>query len=348
MLLMLLRFFAHTDETEAELEALSRGTLRLMASVLRPLGEALTKMPAGDAYPGRTAGPGFGYNRDVHLLPHKESAWMFFAERLEQLATKATCMRVNFDGAAGDRGGRGGAAGRREPHRARSRKRGDAAEPRALAALEHALGTTIAPELNGPYLVTNLRRMTNSKGETLATRTEMALCRCGGSRDEAVLRRHARARSGSQREAGRPHAGPARRRTPGSEMTVYDNRGTCCHSGNCTDNLPAVFTSGEPFVDPNGAPREAIIDIVRACPSGALGYARRRRRVPRPATARRTIYVSKDGPYHVRGGIALRQASSSTKARRRSTTRCAAAASRRTSRSATASHWYVKFADEKN
>ncbi|MDP9019138.1 MAG: ferritin-like protein, partial [Candidatus Eremiobacteraeota bacterium] len=33
MLLMLLRFFAHTDETEEELELLSRGTLRLMASV---------------------------------------------------------------------------------------------------------------------------------------------------------------------------------------------------------------------------------------------------------------------------------------------------------------------------
>ena len=43
MLLMLLRFMAHTEETEPELEHLSRATLRLMATVLRPLGEALAR-----------------------------------------------------------------------------------------------------------------------------------------------------------------------------------------------------------------------------------------------------------------------------------------------------------------
>src|SRR5260370_27092989 len=37
MLLMLLRFFAHTEETDAELEHLSRATLRLMTTVIRPL-----------------------------------------------------------------------------------------------------------------------------------------------------------------------------------------------------------------------------------------------------------------------------------------------------------------------
>lgn len=47
MLLMLLRFFAHTEETESELEHLSRATLRMMTTVLRSLGETLTKMPMG-------------------------------------------------------------------------------------------------------------------------------------------------------------------------------------------------------------------------------------------------------------------------------------------------------------
>ena len=94
MLLMLLRFLAHTEETEPELEHLSRATLRLMATVLRPLGEALAMMPVGDPLlPGRTAGPGFGYNRDVHLLPHKASAWVFFAERLRGLAVTAATLR---------------------------------------------------------------------------------------------------------------------------------------------------------------------------------------------------------------------------------------------------------------
>ncbi len=86
LLLVLLRFFAHGDETEAELGALSHAALQLMTGVLRPLGEALTKMPAGPEQAGKTAGPGFGYNRDVHLLPHKPSAWIFFAERMRGLA----------------------------------------------------------------------------------------------------------------------------------------------------------------------------------------------------------------------------------------------------------------------
>jgi hypothetical protein len=94
MLLMLLRFFAHTDESEDELERLSRATLRIMTTVIRPLGEALTKMPAGNpAFAGRTAGPGFGYNHDVSLLPHKRSAWIFFGERLRELAIAAARLR---------------------------------------------------------------------------------------------------------------------------------------------------------------------------------------------------------------------------------------------------------------
>ena len=66
-----------------------------MAGVLRPLGEALTKMPVGgrSAPAGATAGPGFGYNRDADLLPHKASAWTFFAERLDTLVRSATVLR---------------------------------------------------------------------------------------------------------------------------------------------------------------------------------------------------------------------------------------------------------------
>ena len=94
MLLMLMRFLAHTEETEPELEHLPRATLRLMATVLRPLGEALAIMPVGDRLlPGRKGGSGFGYNRDVHLLPHKASSWVFFAERLSDLAVTAASLR---------------------------------------------------------------------------------------------------------------------------------------------------------------------------------------------------------------------------------------------------------------
>ncbi len=92
MLLMLVRFFAHSDENEDERRLLARGTLRMMASVLRPLGEALAKMPAGPEFPGKTAGPGFGYNRDVEFLPHKEAAWIVFLERLSKLVDRTRAL----------------------------------------------------------------------------------------------------------------------------------------------------------------------------------------------------------------------------------------------------------------
>ena len=90
MLLMLSRFFARSGESAEERQVLSRATIRIMHSVLRPLGEALTKLPAGAPYPGLAAGPSFGYNRDVELLPHKAAAWIFFCERLWALSARAT------------------------------------------------------------------------------------------------------------------------------------------------------------------------------------------------------------------------------------------------------------------
>jgi hypothetical protein len=85
MLQLLLRYFAHSDETLEERRTLVHVALGLMASVLRPLGELITTLPAGDAYPGKTAGPSFHFYRSVHLLPHKRAAWIFLHERLCEL-----------------------------------------------------------------------------------------------------------------------------------------------------------------------------------------------------------------------------------------------------------------------
>lgn len=345
MLLMLLRFFAHTDETERELEVLSRGTIRMMASALRPLGEALTKMPAGAPYPGLSAGPGFGYNRDVHLLPHKASAWIFFAERLGQLARKAAYIRTNFavppeiEEAAAALQDIAAKIGALSP-------RGVAATEAEIAAFETPIGATITPEHNGPYLVTNVASLTNSKGETLDARTEMALCRCGQSRMKPFC-------DGSHADA-HFSSGKLPDRTPdrrvdyvGAEVTIHDNRGTCCHSGNCSDNLPSVFRNGqEPWIDPNGAPAQQIIDIVQQCPSGALSYSKRgvaHRDVDRAPG----IYVSKDGPYHVTGGIELlheqRNAGASTE--HYALCRCGHSKNKPF---CDGTHWYAKFTDEAN
>ena len=81
------RFFAHTEESDAQLKTLADVTLGLMTRVLRPLGDLITTLPAGPDYPGRTAGPTFElfYEND-YLMPHREAAWALLAERLDEAA----------------------------------------------------------------------------------------------------------------------------------------------------------------------------------------------------------------------------------------------------------------------
>src|SRR5215470_12866003 len=59
LLLMLQRFFAHTEETDAQLKDLADATVNLMFQAIKPLGDLVTTLPAGPDYPARTAGPSF-------------------------------------------------------------------------------------------------------------------------------------------------------------------------------------------------------------------------------------------------------------------------------------------------
>lgn len=83
---MLMRFFAHTDESDEQLHLLSRCSVDLMEDVITPLGTLLPRMPVGPAEPGKTAGFGFELHRSVSLMPHRTAAWLIFHERLSELA----------------------------------------------------------------------------------------------------------------------------------------------------------------------------------------------------------------------------------------------------------------------
>jgi CDGSH-type Zn-finger protein/truncated hemoglobin YjbI len=81
------RYFAHTEETDAQLKILADASVNLMLRVIKPLGSLITTLPAGPEYPGRTAGPSFElfYETDF-LMPHREAAWALLTERLGQAA----------------------------------------------------------------------------------------------------------------------------------------------------------------------------------------------------------------------------------------------------------------------
>jgi CDGSH-type Zn-finger protein/truncated hemoglobin YjbI len=90
------RYFAHTEETDAQLSTLAEATIAVMVRVLKPLGELITTLPAGSEHPGMTAGPSFElfYESD-YLMPHREAAWTLLEERLRDASV--FCTRIEGD-----------------------------------------------------------------------------------------------------------------------------------------------------------------------------------------------------------------------------------------------------------
>ena len=107
---------------------------------------------------------------------------------------------------------------------------------------------------------------------------QLALCRCGASAVKPACDGTCHANGFS--DAKDPERVADRRDTyPGQQVTVFDNRGICQHSGYCTDRLPTVFrTDNDPFVAPSGGRMD---EIIRADPRlpvrGAVVRARRHR-----------------------------------------------------------------------
>jgi hypothetical protein len=90
LLQVLSRYFAHTDESEAQLGVLADVAVGLMYGALKPLGTVITSLPIGFDQPGLTAGPTFELFYEVdYLLPHRDAAWVLMEERLRDAAAFA-------------------------------------------------------------------------------------------------------------------------------------------------------------------------------------------------------------------------------------------------------------------
>src|SRR5262245_21133444 len=95
---MLHRYFAHTEETDAQLATLSSAALALMFRVLKPLGDLITTLPVGPEHPGMSAGPSFElfYEND-YLVPHREAAWALLEERLREAVNFGDLIQKSSD-----------------------------------------------------------------------------------------------------------------------------------------------------------------------------------------------------------------------------------------------------------
>jgi CDGSH-type Zn-finger protein len=163
---------------------------------------------------------------------------------------------------------------------------------------------------NGPYYLladmtpTAVPNLCRANGDVCAAVRGVALCRCGGSKNKPFCD----GTHGVNGFTDQRIADDARNRRVsyiGKGITVHDNRSICAHAGICTDRLRSVFRMNqEPWIDPNGASTQEIIETVRKCPSGALSYSidnieyRDQEREP-------MVTVIDDGPYAITGGIEL-------------------------------------------
>ena len=275
---------SHDDATRA---TLARAAGRLNASVVRPLTAALGGPLARSEAP-----------------PLADEAAL--ADALHDLAADATRLRVRTGGAPSLQEATAALQDLACQAVADDEQRLEALRSE-FTALLRGLPPTIQSALDGPYLVTNVASITDWLGTALAPTPQAALCRCGASELKPWC-------DGSHTQIGF-RAAKADDRVPdrlelyaGLGITVGDNRGTCAHSGFCTDRLPSVFRSDqEPFVAPAGGRVDEIMRAARDCPSGALsatlaggdpvGHSDQQRDA--------AIEVSLDGPYRVTGALTL-------------------------------------------
>ncbi len=205
---------------------------------------------------------------------------------------------------------------------------------------------------NGPYYLLNdmtpktIPNIQTSNGEPCSTITGVALCRCGGSNNKPFCDgTHGKNGFSDERLAD----GSLDKRTDyvGKKITIHDNRGICAHAGYCTDNLATVFRlKKEPWIDPDGAGVDEIIETIKKCPSGALSYTveniehRDQDRQP-------MVTVTKDGPYSITGGIELLEQTLGEGASTEHYTLCRCGASKNKPL-CDGSHWSIGFKDDKN
>ncbi len=223
----------------------------------------------------------------------------------------------------------------------------------ALADQMASLPPGIITAKNGPYLVTNVAAVRTPLGEPLTLPPQLALCRCGASALKPFCD-GTHATSGFTDDKD-PKRVPDQRDTyPGEQVTIFDNRGICQHSGLCTDRLATAFrTKEEPFVAPSGARMDELVRAVRDCPSGALSLAfdqvEARDLVDWHGTREQAIEITQDGPYRVTGDLPLADSAGADVPRAAGSSREHYALCRcghsQNKPFCSGMHWYVDFRD---
>lgn len=174
----------------------------------------------------------------------------------------------------------------------------------------------VMPLPNGPYYLLNdmtpkvVPNLQSSDGKPLSNISGTALCRCGASKNKPFYDgTHVTIKFSSDNkiidETGQKFKDKKKSYT-GNSIIIHDNRRICSHAGECVKNLSSVFRLDvKPWIDPNGASAEDMIQTIRKCPSGALSYSIDGIGYKDQNKGDPMVTISKNGPYLITGGIDL-------------------------------------------
>lgn len=120
----------------------------------------------------------------------------------------------------------------------------------------------------------------------------------------------------------------------GAHITVRYDPDRCIHAAECVRGLKRVFDSdAKPWIDPDGASAEDIVEVIHKCPSGALSYERHDEPRSEPRSVDPSpgeLIVCADGPIYARGDLVLmsRDGESMRRETRLALCRCGASANK--------------------
>lgn len=153
-----------------------------------------------------------------------------------------------------------------------------------------------------PYLLVNGTNVRDEKGNPIDVGAVEQLCRCGASKTQPFCD-NTHEEDGLDTEKAEDRYKNRWRSYEGESITINFNLGLCCHVGRCLKHLPSVFSKDtKPWINPNGATVEEIMETIRKCPSGALTYTINGETHADFGDEARITIVS-DGPIAVRGNI---------------------------------------------
>lgn len=90
----------------------------------------------------------------------------------------------------------------------------------------------------------------------------------------------------------------------GKNVVVTYDLQRCIHAAECVHGLPQVFDpKAKPWIAPEAADPDALLDTIVRCPTGALHLERKDGGNVETADAENSVLVAADGPLYLRGRI---------------------------------------------